>query len=362
MTATAAATTAATATAPVRRAHRPMVSAKLASDGVDARGVIFTTPGRIGRQLDAPSALYFPVGWEATNGTARARIVGVEVKPGQPDSAAATTGAAESGSPRRPPLVVRLLLSDTRGFKPFDTLTAAWGGEFPSTNCFFFYGFYGLGAYEDVFAFGPGSLGIHVDSSCMVWAGWAIQRGIGATFGVTAEPLSAGIPYGDLVLLALASGYDWAEAAYGGLQFGQRWAGVLFGDPIYAPFRSLQAPDGTAPVIEAAAARVEPKTAHIQARLAGAGADEQADVALWRLEWGPTQAYGQVVDFYHWPQPDSSSRGVPDRRYTGYSRHFRHSLRSLWPGQTYHYRLIARDPAGNVSTTNDATFRVPEGK
>jgi hypothetical protein len=61
-------------------------------------------------------------------------------------------------------------------------------------------------------------MGIHVDSACMTWATSAMHRGIAATYGVVAEPLSAGIPYGDQVISALSQGYDWAEAAYGSLR------------------------------------------------------------------------------------------------------------------------------------------------
>jgi len=50
-----------------------------------------------------------------------------------------------------------------------------------------------------------------------------------------------------------------------------------------------------------------------------------------------------------------SGRPVKGRRF-GYSRHFRWTLKGLKKGRTYHYRLIARDPAGNVTRSPDAVF------
>ncbi|KPK79309.1 MAG: hypothetical protein AMJ81_13425, partial [Phycisphaerae bacterium SM23_33] len=209
--------------------------------------------------------------------------------------------------------------------------------------------------YEDVFRFPPGALGVHVDSSCMRWAQQAMKRGIAATFGVTAEPLSAGIPYGNNLLLALASGYDWAESVYGALRLAQRWTGVVFGDPLYAPFRSRQLADKTPPVIGPVTVTPAGRGAVVvAASLAGKTPDELADVALFQLEYGLTTQYGNTVEFHDWPEPQKA-RGVKARRF-GYSRHFRRKLTGLAAGGTYHFRLTARDPAGLETHTADATF------
>ncbi len=319
------------APAPQRVQHKPTVTARIAAEGVAEKSLTLTTPPRIGqREKDAPTALYFPPGCTITNGSASACVLGVDVANN------------------------RLLVDSVEGFAGGQTVRWTWPGQFPATDCFLFYGFYGLGRYEDVFEFPPGALGIHVDSACMTWARGAIGRGIAATFGVTTEPLSAGIPYGDQVLLALSGGYDWAEAAYGGLRLAQRWTGVLFGDPLYAPFRSAQLRDQTPPVLGKPVVTTVAGKVIVSVALAGTSPDELADVALFRLEYGRTQSYGQMVDFYSWPEPGNSGR-VEGRRF-GYSRHFRWTLTGLEAGRTCHYRLTARDPAGLTSRTPDATF------
>jgi len=348
-------------------AHKPTVEAVIASDGVDAKGVTLTTRRKISRRgRDAATVLYFPPG--CTVGC-------FEPPPKPPKPRPAATGPAGSQTrPAKPPpapappkllataKVVgfdeadnRLLLDSTAGFQAGCTVRYVWPGEFPARRCFLFYGFYGLGRYEDVFQFLPGAIGVHVDSSCMRWAHGAVGRGIAATFGVTAEPLSAGIPYGDGMLVALAAGAGWAEAAYGSLRLAQRWTGVVFGDPLYAPFRSQLLADKTPPVLGKAQARADGRGAvTITAALAGRTADERADVALFRVDFGRSKRYGQRVDFFDWPQPQTG-RGVRGRRF-GYSRHFRHTLKGLEKGATYHYRLVARDPAGQEAATPDATF------
>ncbi len=309
-------------------AHKPTVTGVVAKDGVNKRGILVDrVKKRSGRTKRTPTGLYFPPGCTVTNGKATARVTGLGRKTG------------------------RVLLSSTTGFAPGDTVTYTWPGEFPTDNCFIFYGFYGLSKFEDVFKFLPGALGIHTDSGCMKWAKGAMSRGIAATFGVTNEPLSAGIPYGDQVLIALAAGYDWAEAVYGGLRLGQRWCGVTFGDPLYAPFRSLRKKDITKPVLGEVEVRTDRKTTILSASLAGESEDELADVALFRLEYGPTTKYGTTIDFFDWPDP-AKSRGVKGRRF-GYSRHAAWSLKGLDGKTTYHYRITARDPAGNETVSDD---------
>ena len=330
----AAGTRPATRPAGARAPHKPTVSARIAPGGVDEKGVTLRPPRRIGPEgTDVPAPLYFLPGAEVTNGKATATVVGLDGRN-----------------------LNRLLLDSTEGFAAGDTIRSRWPGRWPARNCFIFYGFYGLGRYEDVFQFPPGALGIHVDSACMRWARAAMSRGIAATYGVTTEPLSIGIPYGDQVSLALSAGYDWAEAVYAALRIAQRWTGVVFGDPLYAPFRSAQLRDRTPPVLAEPTVKVAGNTATITARLAGKTPDELADVALFKLEYGRTRKYGQTVEFFDWPEPQNSKL-LEGRRF-GYSRHFRWTLKGLRKGWIYHYRLTARDPAGLETVTADASFAI----
>jgi len=330
--------------------HKPTVTAKVAE--VDATGLTLAAPGKAGRAKDAPGAYYFPPGW-------RVARVAPEAKKAKGGKGGSGPGTAPAGPVPTATIVGfdfmnnRLIVDSAAGFAAGDRIRAVWGGEFPATRCVIFYGFYGLCAFEDVRQFPPGALGVHVDSCCMNWARGAIGRGITATFGVTTEPLSAGIPYGDLLVLALARGYDWAEAVYGATRLGQRWAGVCFGDPLYAPFRSLQRPDRSRPVLGPVRVDAEGKDARLTASLAGKTDDELADVALFRLEYGPTAELGTTVDFYDWPDPASGKR-VKGRRF-GYSRHVARTLKGLRKGRVHHYRLTARDPAG-LETTVKGTF------
>jgi hypothetical protein len=179
-------------------------------------------------------------------------------------------------------------------------------------------------------------------------------RGMAATFGVTSEPLSAGIPHGHLMILSLAQGFNWAESVYGSLFYSQRWAGVAFGDPLYAPFRSLQLVDKTPPALDRVEAQAARGEVRIIAALGGRSDDELADVAMFKVEYGQSRSYGQSVDFVHWPSPEKS-RGMAGRRF-GYSRRFVTRITGLDAGRSYHYRVIARDPAGLETASEDKTF------
>jgi hypothetical protein len=310
--------------------HKPTAGAKVkAVEG----GFLVLETTKIG-QRESHMAGYFPPGGElaAKTGAARAAIRAVDVK----------------GN--------RLELSSADGFKAGEEVVSVWPGAYPAADCFFFFGFYGLGRYEDVFAFPPGAIGIHVDSSCMNWARGALDRGVAATFGVVNEPCSAGIPYGHAVLAALVRGNDLAEAMSGGLLCAQRWAGIIFGDPLYAPFREAKAADRTPPVLAEVAARPEAGGVRVTARLGGTSPDELAEVALFRIEWGPDARYGSRLDFIAWPEPESPRPGVKGRDYSGYARFCSRLITGLEKGRTWHFRVTARDPAGNETVGADGTF------
>ena len=310
--------------------HPPMVIAtiKKDADAVDETSVALDGPAAPGKPT-LPAVLFFPHGGSVTCGAATATVVGWD--------------AAKN----------RLRLSSTKGFAAGQTIRWVWPGKFPATDCFIFYGFYGLNRYEDVFQFLPGAVGVHVDSACMTWARGAMQRGIAGTFGVTTEPLSIGIPHGHLMLAALANGSTWAEAIYNSLMLSQRWAGVTLGDPLYRPFASLQKVATSRPALEAVAAKSAGGEVRISARLGGASDDELADVAMFKVEYGLTKAYGQSVDFFDWPDPASNT--APGRRF-GYSRRFSTRLAKLERGKTYHFRVTVRNPAGLETVSPDGTF------
>ncbi len=317
------------------RAHRPTATAKISA--VAADGAVTLEKIRFGKK-QLPAAPYFCPGWKL-------RVKGKEGE-----------GAPEAVVKEVRPAANQLVLSSAKGFEAGSEIVSEWAGQYPSTDCFYFFGFYGLGRYEDVFAFPPGAIGIHVDSSCMRWAHGSLGRGIAGTYGVVNEPFSAGIPYGDLVLAGLVRGRSLGEAMSGAILFPQRWAGVIFGDPLYAPFRAAKAADATPPVIARTAAESGKTGVSIRAELGGKTVDELADVALFRVEYGADANYGQALDYYDWPEPENPGK-VKGRNYTGYSRHFSRVLTGLEKGKTYHYRVMARDPAGNSTTGEDATFK-----
>ena len=65
------------------------------------------------------------------------------------------------------------------------------------------------------------------------------------------EPVSAGLPFMASAFAALTSGHDVAEAFYSAIPFNTRWNTVVFGDPLYAPFRIRNKRlDETPPAIE----------------------------------------------------------------------------------------------------------------
>jgi uncharacterized protein (TIGR03790 family) len=117
-------------------------------------------------------------------------------------------------------------------------------GEAP--NVAVYVGWYRLRAYEDAFTFNPGALGYHIASGEAVsvhdphergWCKNALERGITATLGPNKEPYLDAFPLpGEFFGLLLTGKYSLAEAYYLTTRY-VSWRMILFGDPLYNPWR-----------------------------------------------------------------------------------------------------------------------------
>ena len=107
-------------------------------------------------------------------------------------------------------------------------------------------GWYKLRSYEDAFTFNPGAIGYHIASGEAVsihdpnesgWCKNALERGITATLGPTGEPYVDAFPLpNEFFALLLTGRYTLAEA-YALTTRYVSWRMVLFGDPLYNPWR-----------------------------------------------------------------------------------------------------------------------------
>ena len=107
-------------------------------------------------------------------------------------------------------------------------------------------GWYKLRSYEDAFTFNPGAIGYHIASGEAVSihdpneAGWcknALERGIAVTLGPTGEPYVDAFPLpNEFFALLLTGRYSLAES-YAFTTRYVSWRMVLFGDPLYNPWR-----------------------------------------------------------------------------------------------------------------------------
>ena len=117
-------------------------------------------------------------------------------------------------------------------------------GEAP--NVAVYVGWYRLRAYEDVFTFNPGVLGYHIASGEAIsvhdphergWCKNALERGITATLGPNSEPYLDAFPLpGEFFGLLLTGKYSLVEAYYLTTRY-VSWRMILFGDPLYNPWR-----------------------------------------------------------------------------------------------------------------------------
>jgi uncharacterized protein (TIGR03790 family) len=132
----------------------------------------------------------------------------------------------------------RVVLDDTEK-------TFATPGEAPDVALYV--GWYRLRAYEDAFTFKPGAIGYHMASAEAVsvrdrsergWCKNALERGITATLGSVGEPYLDAFPEpAEFVKLVLTGKYSLVESYYLTSRY-VSWRMVLFGDPLYNPFRS----------------------------------------------------------------------------------------------------------------------------
>ena len=107
-------------------------------------------------------------------------------------------------------------------------------------------GWYKLRSYEDAFTFNPGAIGYHIASGEAVsihdpnetgWCKNALERGITATLGPTGEPYVDAFPLpNEFFALLLTGKYSLVEA-YALTTRYVSWRMVLFGDPLYNPWR-----------------------------------------------------------------------------------------------------------------------------
>ena len=117
-------------------------------------------------------------------------------------------------------------------------------GEAP--NVAVYVGWYRLRWYEDAFTFNRGAIGYHIASAEAVsvrdpketgWCKNAIEHGIAATIGSTDEPFVDAFPLPDEFFALLLTGRYSLVEAYTLTTRWTSWRMVLFGDPLYNPWK-----------------------------------------------------------------------------------------------------------------------------
>ncbi len=109
-------------------------------------------------------------------------------------------------------------------------------------------GWYRLRHYEDAFSFNPGAIGYHIASGEAIsihnpkekgWCKNALERGITVTIGPTSEPYVDAFPKPtEFFGLLLTGRYTLVEAYYLSTRH-VGWRMVLFGDPLYNPWKGM---------------------------------------------------------------------------------------------------------------------------
>lgn len=107
-------------------------------------------------------------------------------------------------------------------------------------------GWYKLRSYEDAFTFNPGAIGYHIASGEAISihdpneAGWcknALERGITVTLGPTGEPYVDAFPLPNEFFALMMTGRYTLVESYALTTRYVSWRMVLFGDPLYNPWR-----------------------------------------------------------------------------------------------------------------------------
>ena len=114
-------------------------------------------------------------------------------------------------------------------------------------NTAYYIGWYSLRNYRDVFSFRPGAIGYHIASAEAIsirnpeekgWCRNMLARGAAATIGAVAEPYLDSFPLPSEFTAFLMSGqYSLVEAYFLSKKY-ISWRMVLFGDPLYRPFKT----------------------------------------------------------------------------------------------------------------------------
>ncbi len=109
-------------------------------------------------------------------------------------------------------------------------------------------GWYQLRNYHDAFSFSPGSIGYHIASEEAVsirnpdekgWCKNMLERGVGVTIGAIAEPYLDSFPDPRQFFGLLLTGKYSLVEAFALTSKYISWRMVLFGDPLYNPFKGV---------------------------------------------------------------------------------------------------------------------------
>ena len=229
------------------------------------------------------------------------------------------------------------------------------GAEFVDTvsaltapDALWYEGWYNYGTYHDVFNWKAGAAACDLNSnsgalgSGTSFLKGAFANGLTVGTGVTGEPYLTGHPQPEVFLYYMLNGYNFAESS--ALSYpGTKWRDISYGDPLYNP-NKIKTPikDTMDPAITKILEKSDPSSSNTDFEIY-AGLDINSlepEVATFKIEYGPTLAYGNVIDF------DEI-----------YSTENKFSLSSLTPGVEYNYRITAKDPVGNLSTTPNSIFK-----
>ncbi|MEA3449534.1 MAG: TIGR03790 family protein [Patescibacteria group bacterium] len=205
-------------------------------------------------------------------------------------------------------------------------------------------GWYNFGKYLDVWQWKAGSVACDLNSnSGKKFLQGAFNKGLTAGVGVTGEPYLTGHPEPEVFIHYMLNGYNFAESAI--LSYpGWKWRDISYGDPLYNPNKvgKIKVKDTIAPSIMQIFHKINTSntssSSYITVRLDMNSA--VPDVATYKLEYGVNISYGNVFDY--------------DEIYT-IEKEF--MLDDLVANTTYHYRIIAKDPVGNISVSSDNIFK-----